>query len=179
NSLKISKEVLTDWFTSQGYQVAPSIYSTDGLELTGSGEHCIVVEALSLRSGERTHQQVCRPSTTESEDARTSAAAIPDLGLCTAPPQSEDSDLMEPSFLAQWCRDRAAYCSTLATPNLCADWPDARCAQTSSQVAADAVAQGGAAPSLDADASSTDEPQSGGCSVAGGGSVGGQGLLLA
>lgn len=37
NTLKISKSALTDWFESQGYEVKDSPYSSDGLELTGSG----------------------------------------------------------------------------------------------------------------------------------------------
>lgn len=38
NTLKISKAELKDWFESQGYEVRDSIYSSDGLELTGSGQ---------------------------------------------------------------------------------------------------------------------------------------------
>ncbi len=37
NTLKISKAALSEWFASQGYEVADSPYSSDGLELTGSG----------------------------------------------------------------------------------------------------------------------------------------------
>ena len=37
NTLKISKEALTEWFISQGYEVKNSPYSEDGLELTGAG----------------------------------------------------------------------------------------------------------------------------------------------
>ena len=37
NTLKISKEALTEWFVSQGYEVKNSRYSADGLELTGAG----------------------------------------------------------------------------------------------------------------------------------------------
>lgn len=37
NTLKINKEALTEWFVSQGYNVKNSIYSADGLELTGDG----------------------------------------------------------------------------------------------------------------------------------------------
>lgn len=37
NTLKISKNELTEWFESQGYEVKNSPYSSDGLELTGSG----------------------------------------------------------------------------------------------------------------------------------------------
>lgn len=37
NTLKISKKNLSTWFESQGYIVRNSPYSTDGLELTGTG----------------------------------------------------------------------------------------------------------------------------------------------
>lgn len=38
NTFKISKKELTKWLTSQGYKVKDSPYSTDGLEVTGSGQ---------------------------------------------------------------------------------------------------------------------------------------------
>lgn len=38
NTLKISKADLTEWFVSQGYEVTESVYSADGLELTGTGQ---------------------------------------------------------------------------------------------------------------------------------------------
>ncbi|MFA6023652.1 MAG: hypothetical protein WC777_00315 [Candidatus Gracilibacteria bacterium] len=38
NTLKIEKEQLAAWFKSQGYTVKNSPYSSDGLELTGSGK---------------------------------------------------------------------------------------------------------------------------------------------
>lgn len=38
NTLKISKKALIKWFKSQGYKVKESPYSTDGLELSGSGQ---------------------------------------------------------------------------------------------------------------------------------------------
>lgn len=38
NTLKISKAALRKWFESQGYEVKDSPYSSDGLELTGSGQ---------------------------------------------------------------------------------------------------------------------------------------------
>ncbi len=37
NTLKITKKALTKWFKSQGYEVADSPYSSDGIELTGAG----------------------------------------------------------------------------------------------------------------------------------------------
>ncbi len=38
NTLRISKKELAKWFTSQGYDVSDSPYSSDGLELKGSGQ---------------------------------------------------------------------------------------------------------------------------------------------
>lgn len=38
NSLKIRKKTLIKWFEKQGYKVKESLYSTDGLELSGSGQ---------------------------------------------------------------------------------------------------------------------------------------------
>lgn len=38
NTLRISKKELTQWFTSQGYDVSDSPYSNDGLELKGHGQ---------------------------------------------------------------------------------------------------------------------------------------------
>lgn len=38
NTLRISKKELSKWFTSQGYEVSDSPYSSDGLELKGSGQ---------------------------------------------------------------------------------------------------------------------------------------------
>jgi NOL1/NOP2/sun family putative RNA methylase len=37
NTLKLTKAELSKWFTNQGYKVKESPYSSDGLELTGSG----------------------------------------------------------------------------------------------------------------------------------------------